>query len=266
MKKPVIGIALGGGGALGMAHIGVLKALEENGIVPDIVVGTSIGAIVGGVYCAGNSWQQLQEKAVKVKTVNLFDINLNPRGMLSGRATERLITNLLDGDKQIENLPKKFACVAVDLVDGEEVHFLNGSLVKAIRSSISVPGVFVPVNQDEKVLVDGGVLNNVPADVARNMGADIVIAVNLVSDFKAYKLPKNIVHSVAFSFFIMQKELTDYKLKDYDVLIAPPLKDFRQYIFNADNTLSLIEAGYNEAKKQIRKIKYRITKFKNNNK
>ena len=262
MKKPVIGIALGGGGALGMAHIGVLKALEESGIKPDIIVGTSIGAIVGGFYATGFSVSELQEKALKIKTTNLLDVNFNPQGLLSGRATERTITSMLGGDKQIENLPTKFACVAVDLNEGEEYVFETGSLVKAMRCSLSVPGVFVPVKFEDKLMVDGGVLNNVPANVARKLGADIVIAVNLVSDFKPYKTPRNIVHSVAFSFFIMQKELSKHQLKDYDVLIAPQLKDFRQYTFNEKNSQALIDAGYNETKQQIRKIKYRISKLK----
>lgn len=261
MKKPVIGVALGGGGALGMAHIGVLKALEENGIKPDIVVGTSIGSIVGGAYACGFTALELQDKALKVKTTNLLDVNFNPQGVLSGKAAERTITSLIGGDKNIENLPIKFAAVSVDLNEGQEYVFESGSMVKAMRCSMSVPGVFIPVKVDDKLMVDGGVLNNVPADVARKLGADIVIAVNLVSDFKPYKMPKNIIHSVAFSFFIMQKELTKFQLKNYDVLVAPQLKEFRQYVFNEKNTLALIDAGYNETKKQIRKIKNKINKF-----
>lgn len=260
MKKPVIGVALGGGGALGMAHIGVLKALEENGIKPDIIVGTSIGAIVGGAYACGFTASELEEKSLKVKTTNLLDVNFNPQGVLSGKSAERTITAIIDGDKQIENLPIKFASVSVDINECQEYVFESGSLVKAMRCSMSVPGVFIPVKMDDKLMVDGGVLNNVPADVARRLGADVVIAVNLVSDFKPYKTPSTIIHSVAFSFFIMQKELTKFQLKDYDVLIAPKLKDFRQYTFNEKNTKALIEAGYLEAKKHIRKIKNKINK------
>jgi predicted acylesterase/phospholipase RssA len=167
----------------------------------------------------------------------------------------------------IETLPKKYACVAVDINKVEQVIYDSGSLVKAMRCSMSVPGVFVPVNDGDRLLVDGGLLNNVPADIARKMGADIVIAVNLVSEYIPHKPPKTIIDSVALSFFIMQKELTNYQLKDYDVLIAPKLTDYKQYIFNEDYSKGLIEMGYLEAKAQIRKIKYRINKFiKNNNK
>ncbi len=267
MKKPVIGIALGGGGALGMAHLGVLKALEKSGIVPDIVVGTSIGSIVGGLYAAGFNFEQLVDKALKIKTSKLIDLSFNPQGVFGGKAAEKTILSILGEDKEIETLPKKYACVAVDINKVEQVIYDSGSLVKAMRCSMSVPGVFVPVNDGDRLLVDGGLLNNVPADIARKMGADIVIAVNLVSEYIPHKPPKTIIDSVALSFFIMQKELTNYQLKDYDVLIAPKLTDYKQYIFNEDSSKGLIEMGYLEAKAQIRKIKYRINKFiKNNNK
>lgn len=260
MSKIKIGLALGGGGALGMAHIGVLKALNEYGIQPDIIVGTSIGSLVGGVYACGLPLSCMEKEALKVKTAQLLDVNLNPSGLLSGTAATKVIKHIIKTDFNIEELPTKYGAVAVDIKTGEEVLLTSGSLLTAIRASISVPGVFIPCKTADQTLVDGGVLNNIPEDHVKNMGADVVLSVNLLSDFTPYTTPKTAVHSIAFSFLIMQKKLVETKKKYADLRINLPLKDFRQYIFSQQVSKGLIEIGYNETIKLMPKIKKLIAK------
>lgn len=250
-----IGIALSGGGALGMAHIGVLKALEENNIKPNIVVGTSIGSLVGGVYASGLPLEKIEEEALKVKTSKLYDVNLNMSGFLSGRSAIRTIKNILGLEHLIEELPIKYGAVAVDITNGEELLITQGSLIEAIRASISCPGVFVPFKKDNKLLVDGGVLNNLPEDHVKNFGADVVLSVNLLHNYIPYTKPKTAIHSVAFGWFIMQKKLIELKPNYADLRINLDLNKYRQYIFSKKTAEELISIGYNETIKLMPQIK-----------
>lgn len=263
MSDVKIGIALGGGGALGMAHIGVLKALVEHNIHPNIIVGTSIGSLVGGVFSTGLPIEVIEQEALKIKTLQLLDVNLKPTGLLSGKSAVKVVKNVIKTDYSIETLPIKYGAVAVNIENGEELLMDSGSLLDAIRASISVPGVFVPCEIDGKLLVDGGTLNNIPEDHVKNMGADVVLSVNLLSDFTPYTTPKTAIHAVAFSFFIMQKKLVETKKCYADLRINLPLKDYRQYIFSETNSKELIEIGYNETIKLIPKIKRLIKKVSN---
>lgn len=181
-RVPKIGLALGSGSARGWAHMGVLQALDEAGIKPDVVCGSSIGALVGAAYAAG----ELERFADWVQTLNVrrvfgfMDFNL-AGGMLKG---EKLIDfwrrNFADFD--IENSPLQFGAVATDLHSGAEVWMREGSIADAVRASIALPGLFTPVVREGRLLVDGGLVNPVPASLARAMGADIVIAVDLNAD------------------------------------------------------------------------------------
>ena len=190
-KKPRVGLALGSGAARGWAHVGVIRALEEAGVRPDIVCGTSIGALVGAVYAAG----QLDhfEKwllGMRVKDiVGLVDVSLNS-GMLKGeRLMEFFRSNFID--RPIEQLAIPFAAVATDLRTGAEVWLRDGSTLEAVRASIALPAVFTPVLRDGKTLVDGGLVNPVPVSLARAMGAELVIAVDLSADILGHHLNKD---------------------------------------------------------------------------
>ena len=183
-KKNVyrIGIALGSGSARGWAHIGVIKTLNEIGIVPEIVCGCSIGALVGASYVAGNL-DKLEKwvcSLTKLKIAKYFELNLSLNGFVD---TERLhaflIKYVCDEGKNIENLPKKFSTVSTDLETGREIWFTSGPVIQAVWASISLPGLFPPIQNQGRWLVDGGLVNPVPVSVCRAMGADIVIAVNL---------------------------------------------------------------------------------------
>lgn len=181
MKRPLIGLALSSGGARGAAHTGVLKVLEERHIPIDIIVGTSMGAMVGGAYAAGVSIEKIEEKWLKTDIVHVAK-NFLPtfplHGWSSGSSVYRMLQGVV-GDARIEGLPVKFAAVATDIETGEEVVIQEGLLVDAIRASSSVPGLFVPAEYRGRFLVDGGLVNPLPVDVVRRIGADMVIAVDV---------------------------------------------------------------------------------------
>lgn len=183
-RKPVIGLALGGGSARGWSHIGVIRVLEQAGIQPDVISGTSIGALVGAVYAAGEL-ARFEQWIVGLKfseIVSYMDISLNS-GLLKG---ERLMEFFRKDyvDRPIEALPIPFAAVATSLNTGAEVWLRSGSTLDAVRASIALPGLFEPSLIDGKLLVDGGLVNPVPVSLARAMGADIVIAVDLSSNIQ----------------------------------------------------------------------------------
>lgn len=180
---PRIGLALGSGAARGWAHIGVLRALDEIGVRPDIVAGTSMGAIVGGCYCAGllDPLEAFGRRLTRRKVFGLLDINFGGGGLFTGSKVTRLLEAELK-DTRIETLTPRFVCVATELRTGHEVWMQRGRLVNAIRASYAIPGIFQPVFLNGRWLVDGAVVNPVPVSVCRAFGADIVIAVNLSSD------------------------------------------------------------------------------------
>ena len=199
MKKA---IALGGGGAKGYAHLGVIKALRELDIDFDIVAGTSIGSFVGAVY-AGGGIEELEKIASSINIADLPRI-LTPafsrHGLLSGSYINQLLAKVIT-QKNIEELPIKYAAVSVDINKGEIVKFTSGDLGKAIRSSIAIPGLFTPVIDGDRFLVDGGVMEPVPINTARRLGADFVVAVDLLSNFKEFSEEagtKNILDDIPF--------------------------------------------------------------------
>jgi len=183
VRRPVIGVALGGGAARGFAHIGVLRTLMAHGIVPDIVVGTSIGAVVGGAYVAGHL-DTLEEWARSLQPRNILgylDIRLNGSGLIGGDKLAAQIEASI-GPTVIEDLPIKFAAVATEVRTGHEIWLTHGRMVEAMRASYALPGIFSPVMIGDRWLVDGALVNPVPVSAARALGAEIVIAANLSSD------------------------------------------------------------------------------------
>ena len=183
VRRPVIGLALGGGAARGFAHIGILRALIAHGIVPNVVVGTSIGAVVGGAYAAGHL-DTLEEWARSLQPRNIFsylDIRLNGSGLIGGTKLAAQLEQSL-GHIQIEDLPIKFASVATEVRTGHEIWLTHGRLVDAMRASYALPGIFAPMLVGDRWLVDGALVNPVPVSTARALGAEIVIAANLSND------------------------------------------------------------------------------------
>ena len=183
-----IGLALGGGGGKGTAHIGVLSALEARSFPIDIVVGTSIGAIVGSLYAVGYSAQAIEEWFKKGATIRILERDTTSSGLIGTGRIESLLHDAL-GDRTFLDTKLPFAVVAVDLIGGEEVVLQDGGLVEAVMASMAVPGVFPPVRLDDRILIDGGVRNNVPVDVAFRLGADRVVAVDLGALTEDYIYP-----------------------------------------------------------------------------
>lgn len=182
-RAPRIGLALGGGSARGWAHIGVIEALQEAGIVPEIVAGCSIGAVVGGAYAAGklDRLKGFALSLTKRRVMGLVDLRLTGSGLIGGERLARRLAQELD-DRRIEALPVAFACVATELGTGHEVWLTNGPLVESVRASYAIPGLFPPVNLDSRLLMDGTLVNPVPVRLARELGAELVICVNLACD------------------------------------------------------------------------------------
>ena len=187
VRRPVIGLALGGGAARGFAHIGIVKTLVARGIVPNVVVGTSIGAVVGGAYAAGHL-DTLEEWARSLQPRNIFgylDIRLNGSGLIGGAKLAAQLEAAM-GATLIEDLPIKFATVATEVRTGHEIWLTHGRMVDAMRASYALPGIFSPVMVGDRWLVDGALVNPVPVSTARAFGAEIVIAANLSSDVFAH--------------------------------------------------------------------------------
>ncbi len=182
-KRTITGIALGSGSARGLAHIGVFRALEEANISVDCVAGTSIGALIGAVYVSG-TLDELEQTYLNFdwkQIASLFDIIFPKSGLIDGKKVEEFVQGYLHVET-IEQLPLPFRAIATDIISGKEICFDQGSVIEAVRASISVPGIFTPVRHGDLVLADGGLINPVPVSTARAMGADVVIAVDVNAD------------------------------------------------------------------------------------
>ncbi len=186
-KKPPrkVGLALSGGGARGLAHIGVLKVLEQEGIPVDCLAGTSMGGLIAAAYAAGLSPDLMEQEALRMASLRrllaLADPSLPRRGLFKGQKVREYLARHL-GDRTFDDLRIPLTLVAVDLNSGRAVYLSQGRVVDGVRATTALPGVFTPVEQDGQLLVDGGVLDNLPAGAVRRMGADVVIAVDISSD------------------------------------------------------------------------------------
>ncbi len=224
-RRVKIGLALGGGAARGFAHIGVIKVLEAQGIVPDLVVGTSAGSLVGALYAAGNNAQALQKMAVDMDEAAISDWSVpffSPStGVLKGEGLQNYVNRAVHG-QPIEKLRIPFGAVATDLRSGQPILFRRGNTGAAVRASSSVPGVFQPVRIGNVDYVDGGLVSPVPVSFARKMGADFVIAVN-ISAQPDTQPASNTFEVLLQTFSIMGQSLNQYELKQADIVIRPEL-------------------------------------------
>jgi NTE family protein len=261
LETPKIGIALGSGGAKGLAHIGVLKALEKAGIDIDYIAGASIGSIIGAYYAAHPSLEKLEELVFSLnrrKGFKLFDPVLRG-GIIKGNKVETFISDMLDG-VGFESLRIPLSVIATDMKSAEEVVIRDGDLTRAIRASISVPPVFTPVKYHNRLLADGGLSDPVPVDAVRKMGADIIIAVNVESGYffepvdKVPRLAGIPMHSVN----ILRHNITFHSLKTADIVISPttPYTGLIgwNYFFDSKKAASIIKAGEKAAEKMLPEI------------
>ena len=219
--QPKIALVLGGGAARGFAHIGVIKALEAQGIHPDIVVGTSAGAVVGALYAAGYSGFSLQKIALRMDESSVGDWTLSERGFIKGESLQNFVNREVN-NRPLEKLGKPFAAIATDLQSGEMVAFRTGNTGMAVRASSSVPGIFQPVRINGRDYVDGGLVSPVPVRAARSMGANIVIALDISSRPK-YARIGDAMDILLQTFTIMEQSITRFEINEADVVIRPAI-------------------------------------------
>jgi NTE family protein len=284
--RPKIGLVLSGGGARGFAHIGVLKVLEENRIPVDYVAGASMGALVGALYATGRTpdemqrlvetldWNQLLRGKTAFESLSYrrkedrrnlpgaitlggkggrlnLPSSLNP-GHEIGLALDRLTLSYGD-NTNFDDLPIPFRSVATDLVKAETVVLKDGSLAQALRATMAIPGVFAPVELNGKILADGGILNNIPTDVAKQMGADIVIVVNIETQLGDRTALQNLVGILGQTFYVATIENSRRSLRQADFIIAPDLENYTTFDFTASK--KIIELGYTGAQMKMALLK-----------
>ena len=248
-KKKKIGLALGGGAALGAAHIGVLKAIDEFDIPIHYVAGTSIGAFVGAFHAFGKTWQEIESFARDLDWFDVSRISLSRYGLLSNEKMKSLFHEIL-GEVTFEDAEIPLAMIAVDISTGEKVVLKSGDIANSVMASTCIPGIFIPVKIGDKFLVDGGIMENVPVITIREMGAEKIIGVDL-NTRHAYKKPGNIIDVLINTFNISIENFTRLQTKDANILIAPDLSDFN--LIETDQVDGLIQAGYAEARKVLEK-------------
>jgi NTE family protein len=236
LQRKKVGLALGGGGARGLAHIGVLQILEEEDIPIDMIAGASAGAAIGALYAQGKDASLIKNLAIKLldwrKLLSLVDFGFSRTGLIHGKKVWELLKLIMGGDVNFSDLKIQLACVATDITRCEEVVINEGSVVDAVRASFSIPGIFAVAKLKGRYLVDGSLVNPVPVSVVRRMGADFVIAVNVIPDFKekrfqtdkegiaTFKKP-NIFNVVTQSFQMAQCLLVRSCLESADIVIRP---------------------------------------------
>lgn len=289
-KRPKVALVLCGGGAKGAAHIGAIKVLEEVNMPIDMIVGTSIGGLVGGMYAMGytaaemdsivaacdwkyllsdNSYSRRDEsytgKVLDSKyllKIPFYSVSPDakdspvsrlPAGLISGQNVLNLLNGISMGYQErmdFGNLPIPFACIAADLSTGEQVVLDKGELPLSMRATMAIPGVFAPVEIDGRVLVDGGIINNFPVDVAIEMGADIIIGVDIKSDYPGAENLKSMPQVLAQMIALMGNERYQKNIKNVDILIKPDVSDYGTYSFNKPAIEQLTKNGYEAAKEK----------------
>ena len=232
-RPPRLGLALGGGAARGFAHVGVIQVLEQAGIRPDLVVGTSAGSLVAAMYASGMNGAQLEKAALTMEEATLTDWTLPilGRGMLRGEALSRYVRKAVDG-KLIEQMKLPLGVLATDLSNGQGVLFRRGDTAMAVRASSAVPGVFTPVTIAGRDYVDGGLVAPVPVRQARDMGAEVVLAVDISSPPEG-NAANGSVQILLQTFAIMGQSINRHELADAEVVVRPALKGVGSADFSA---------------------------------
>jgi NTE family protein len=258
-RAPKIALVLGGGSAKGFAHVGVIRVLEQEKIPVHMIVGTSVGSLIGGIYAANPDSFQLEWLSYKIERGDILDFSIaySKLGPVQGARLESFIDQNVK-IKKVEETKIPFTPIATDLNTGETVVLEKGSLAKAIRASAAIPGIFVPVTFDNRMLVDGGVTNNMACDVARARGADIVIGVNLQKDVRNFQMD-SVIDIIAQSINIMMRETSKGKIRAGDVLIEPEIKGVGLFDFSQKKLL--VEEGIRAAKKAIPRIRQAIDQY-----
>ena len=250
-NRPIIALVLGSGGARGYAHIGAIQVLEQSGIRPDFIVGTSAGSIVGSLYASGKNANQIRDIALNMKASDVRDIRLDMKGFFDGQKVEDYVNEQVS-DMPLQSLPIPMYVVATQLKEGKKVVFNYGSTGQAVRASVSIPSMFIPTKIGTDEYVDGGLVSPVPVDVARKLGADIIIAVDILAQ-PMYTETSNVWGLFNQNINIMQKNLAQIELKNADIVIQPDLRE-KVHIFDVSGRESTMQAGVDATVAQLEQI------------
>ncbi|MGB8696435.1 patatin-like phospholipase family protein [Acinetobacter sp.] len=250
-NRPIVALVLGSGGARGYAHIGVIQVLEQQGIHPDFIVGTSAGSIVGSIYASGKTANELRDIALNMKAHDVRDVKLDIKGFFDGKKVENYVNQQVN-NTPLELLKTPMYVVATELKEGKKVVFNYGNTGQAVRASVSIPSMFVPTKIGTDEYVDGGLVSPVPVDVARDLGADIIIAVDILAQ------PMHTETSNVWGLFnqninIMQNHLAREELKHADIVIQPDLRE-KAHIFDVRGREMTIQAGAEATLNQLNAI------------
>ncbi len=252
MKNRKLGLVLGSGAARGFAHIGILEIFLENKIPIDCITGTSIGALMGGLYASGTDVYFMERFSKKFDLSKFLDFSLKDGGIMHGKRIENLL-RILTGNKSIEQLNIPFACAATDAMTGEVVLFKEGGLYEAIRASISMPGIFAPYTKNGRYYIDGGTLERMPIEAARELGADVVAAVDVSWRGQERIIPKNAVQTLQAALSIAGWYISSKKEEQADVLITPDV--YKTNPFSSKECAYCIDQGRKAALQAIPKVK-----------
>jgi NTE family protein len=248
---------LGGGAARGFAHVGVIRVLEREKVPFDLIVGTSVGSLVGAIYADKKSSFELEWIAFLLGEKDLFDYTFTQltQGLVRGDRLEEFVVKRLAA-REIGELKIPFAAVATDIQSGETVVLRTGSVARAVRASSSIPGIFMPVRHQGRLLVDGGVVNNVPVDVARSLGAEVVIAVDLGGSKKSAQV-NNIFDTIAQTLNLMAVQGVEARLKQADVVIQPAVAHIGPFDFTQKK--EFLAAGIRAAEQALPRIREKLS-------
>jgi NTE family protein len=247
-----VGLALGGGAARGLAHIGVFKVLEEEGIPVSHVAGTSVGSLMGALFCAGLTYREMLEKAKGVDWLHIASFTFTRMGFMKMDRLERLVEETL-GKRTFASLAIPLLVVTVDIMTGEQVILSAGSVGRAVRASCSIPGIFAPFDDNGRLLVDGGLANNVPVDVVRGMGAKKVLAVSLSADRRHTTPPRHVLDVLLYSFDILMNSNVQRNIAEAEIVIAPEIGGFAYRDFRRAD--ELVAQGEKAMRGQLKRLK-----------
>lgn len=240
MNNPSIGLALGSGAFRGLAHIGIIMALIENDIYVDCVAGSSIGAVIGALYCNGINFELLAKIFDYINIKDLIDLTMHRQGLIKGKKIEEYLRLLLQ-NKNIEDLKVPLKVVTTDIISGQKVIFEKGNLVETIRASISIPGIFIPVVIGNKMLVDGGIVERIPSNTLRESGVDIVIGVDVGYKLGDCYVPNNIIDIIIQSIGIIECQCMERSIANCDIFVCPKVDNINPY--SLENSSKIIESG-----------------------
>ena len=250
-----LGLVLGGGSARGYAHIGVLKVLEREGIPIDLIAGTSMGSLIGAHYACGFHPSELEEMALATKKRHIASLSFSKKALLSTRRIRKILDRGI-GDATFQDLAIPLSVVTMDILKGEEVIISTGPVKEAVLSSISIPGVFPPRRMNDKLLIDGGHINQVPVSVAKNMGADFVIAVDIGFVAKKRGQYRNAVQIAIRAIEIMARKLMAIEEANADIVIKPDVES--ESVMAYHRAAYFIQAGEEATKAALPMIRAKI--------